>query len=587
MRTVLSAVLLSFLAAPTLADLAPLQPSPFGVCALKPRYAKESRDVWTVVDELANYLDDAGVRWDRAEITWDDVQQKPGEWDWSFTDKMVAVYRKRGLSAFCLLQGKAPWMKAPPSTDEERSQFAEFVFQTVNRYKGDIRAWEIWNEPNIGTFWPQPDPASYAALLKAAYNAAKRADPACTVIMGGTSGVDIGFIEAALNAGGWDACDAVAIHPYSMAGSPTSQGLPELLRQAKEAVTRNGVRKPLWNTEVGWTTDTTPESELRQAEYLVQEYAISLAEGVEKVFWFTLGDWAERWGLIAGKRNNPDWGYTSTNRPKSAYYALKRLTAALSPAGKRPVFLGYLPGKGPAVRMAFLADGDPAKPVLVAWAPWGTTDTVVLPQTAGLLARDAHGRTVAAPKGTLKVTDAPVIVTGFKAGALKAATAGEDPFTRAGGRNLVMNPSAEGSDKGDVAFWNRGAFPDGGRNGTLDWAGDGATGGRSLALSSTKDARWHSAPVPVRPAKRYTLSARVKGAKAAGENLISIEWYTGNMWTWLSSGAIPVPDVPGTWSEVSATFTAPAGARLARISLVSRNNPGRVQWDDISLVEQP
>jgi arabinogalactan endo-1,4-beta-galactosidase len=51
-----------------------------------------------------------------------------------------------------------------------------------------VRAVEIWNEPNHAWFWPSgPDPARYAEMLKAAYGAAKAADPASTVLLTGIS----------------------------------------------------------------------------------------------------------------------------------------------------------------------------------------------------------------------------------------------------------------------------------------------------------------------------------------------------------------------------------------------------------------
>lgn len=585
----LIAMLIAALCIPcAVAAPAPLPPSPFGMCGLKPRYGKALPNVWRITWQLSNYMEDAGVQWDRAEIAWDDVQSAPDKWDWAFTDKMVEAYKDRPFHAYVLLEGTAPWLDGPPRTDEQRAQYADFVYRTVDRYKGKVRAWEIWNEENIPTFWKDPNAADYAALLKAAYTAAKRADPGCTIITGGTSTVDLGFIRDVLFAnGGWNYCDAVAIHPYSMGGGPASQDLAELIRLTKAAATKDGVTKPIWITEVGWTTDTTKPSELRQAEYLVQEYTIAIAGGVEKVFWFTLGDWSEKWGVLAGYKNVPDWGYTSTNRTKPAFYALKHLTTSLAPKGGRPTFLGYLPDSDGVTAMAFLADGDPAKPVLVAWSPFGETHTLSLLAKTGLHALNAHGKTVPISDGRLIVTEVPVTVTGFPRGAFKNASPKYDPSLRSPGKNLVMNPSMELSDGGRVAFWNQGRFPDGSKDASLEWGSGSRTGQRSLSIKAAKDGAWHSTPIPVAAGQKYTVRAWAKPNDATGDNRATLAWYSGNMWTWLSQDQTQSVTGTGDWREVSATATAPKGAVFARIILSGKDDTGSVSWDDVTLAETP
>ena len=563
MKQIIVLIALTLTAASSFAKPQPLHASPFGIDALKPRFGKDMPNIWKVEDELANYLVDSGIQWDRASIDWSDIQtEKDGAFDWSFTDQMVKMYADRPISGYCLLMGRGKWMPAEPHTEEERAQFAAYVYAVVNRYKSTFKVWEIWNEPNIPSFWKVPSSEDYTLLLKAAYAAAKKADPTCTVIAGGTSTVDIGWIRKVLfTNGGWDSCDAVAIHPYSMGGSPASQGLPELIRMTQATATRNGVKRPVWITEVGYTTDTEPKSEQFQVECIVQEYVLALTQGVRKTFWFTLGDWSERWGIIAGKNNQPDWGFTSTSRPKPAYYAAKRLIGALSPTGLRPAYLGYLPDTGRVSAIAFLADGDPKKPVLVLWAPFGEADTVELPRGAPLHVVDALGKTVPVEDYVLRVTETPVIVTGFKPGALKAASHTNDVTLRKPGMNLLMNPSMELPDGDSVAFWRQGRFPDQSKDGAMEWADEGHTGHHALRIGASKDAAWNNVPVPVWDGKTYTLHAWVKPTDATGNNTVSIEWYSGNMWTWLGRTESESVSGTGGWREITVTGKAPADRR--------------------------
>jgi hypothetical protein len=353
----------------------------------------------------------------------------------------------------------------------------------------------------------------------------------------------------------------------------------------KAVATKDGVTKPIWITEVGWTTDTTKPSELRQAEFLVQEYTTAIAEGVDKVFWFTLGDWGEKWGLLAGYKNVPDWGYTSTNRTKPAFYALKHLTEALAPKGGRPIFLGYMPGADGVTAMAFLADGDASKPALVLWSPLGEVHTFDLGQKTGLRALNAHSKSVPMTEGRIAVSEIPVTVTGWKPGALKAASPKYDPTVRKPGTNIARNPSMELGDGGRVDFWNMGRFPDQSKDANLAWDKEGRTGKRALSLKAATDGAWHSTPIPVRAGATYTLRAWAKPAAATGDNRAVVMGYSGNMWTWLSQDSTLTVSGDGDWREVSATAVAPKDAVFARITLISKDNTGSVAWDDVTLAE--
>ena len=46
------------------------------------------------------------------------------------------------------------------------------------------------------------------------------------------------------------------VSPMAYAISPAYRGLSELIRMTRAAATKNGVQKPVWITEVGYTTDT-------------------------------------------------------------------------------------------------------------------------------------------------------------------------------------------------------------------------------------------------------------------------------------------------------------------------------------------
>jgi GH35 family endo-1,4-beta-xylanase len=71
-----------------------------------------------------------------------------------------------------------------PPTD--LSDFGNYVYAVVSRYRGHIRYYQIWNEPNIYPEWGEQavDPEGYTRLLCEAYRRAKEADPDAVIISG-------------------------------------------------------------------------------------------------------------------------------------------------------------------------------------------------------------------------------------------------------------------------------------------------------------------------------------------------------------------------------------------------------------------
>ncbi len=61
-----------------------------------------------------------------------------------------------------------------------------YVTNIVSRYEDVVRAWEVWNEPDLQAFWVGT-PTQYAELLAVTYETVGRADPTATVVLGGLS----------------------------------------------------------------------------------------------------------------------------------------------------------------------------------------------------------------------------------------------------------------------------------------------------------------------------------------------------------------------------------------------------------------
>lgn len=553
----------------------PLDPSPFGVNFLKWEFLKKNPDVWTDLRQRMTLMKAAGIIWDRDGIDKNTVNPKPGVWDWDFTDKVVALAKEQHIHLAVILMGGPP-----PRDAAGRASYAEYVYQTVHRYKDSVKVWEIWNEPNIPSFWKNPDVHLYTLMLKAAYAAAKRADPACVVLGGSANGPGNDWFNGIADEGGWDSCDAISLHPYAMSPDPIRQRLDLILHIINGVVAAHG-SKPVWITEDGWRADRAPAEEAKQATRVFQMYVIALANGVHNIDYFCMDDY-DHWGLIHSSQPFD---------PKPSYTAVQTLTRALGAPGPAAPFAGYL--KMPEGVAAFVFRKPGHQRPLILWNNEDATRTITLPQRAGLTATDILGHPVAVTQGRLTLGETPIIVSGADVRRLGLVSPAFDPFTLPLGTNLIYNGGLDALRDTTAGTWKTpgnwylGVFNAGGKDADLRVTGGGRGGSTCLSIARAANvAAWNNAILPVEPGKRYRLTAWVKTQAATGKNVAQIVWYSGNMWT--PMGTVDTPPQAGTqgWTEVTAEGVCPRDAMFVRVHLRSEHNTGEVSFDDVALVEE-
>lgn len=198
------------------------------------------------------------------------------------TDQLVEAASARGVSVLPVVLYAPSWDQSsvPPITfgfaaPATPQPYANYLTTLVQRYgpngsfwsehpelaKRPIRMWEIWNEPNIAQYWPiQPFVASYVALLSAAHQAIKQADPGARVVLGGLTNAewtDLASIYRQPGARGL--FDVVDVHPFTKQPA----GVIAILKLVRAAMDRFGdKRKPIIAGEISWP------SALNQAAHL-------------------------------------------------------------------------------------------------------------------------------------------------------------------------------------------------------------------------------------------------------------------------------------------------------------------------------
>jgi WD40 repeat protein len=294
---------------------------------------------------------DMGFGWAKGYVNWETVEPEPGEYRWVDPDNIVTAFEGYGVQILMRVHGTPAWAKPrgtflshPP---DDVADFACFMEALAARYKGQVAAYEIWNEPNLNYEWGylEPDPAGYTALLKAAYQAVKAVDPDALVVSGGlattgegspTAMGDLTFLRGMYDAGARGYFDALGSHPYPFGHDPDYEdpwglSLSRVVQQREVMVANGDAETPVWITEVGWVLHTSWDlveheaiavDEAQQADYLARAYQKTREEWpwVEALFLFNLdfsiAPWypaAEpmRWYAILNPDRTPRPAYTN------------------------------------------------------------------------------------------------------------------------------------------------------------------------------------------------------------------------------------------------------------------------------------
>ncbi len=223
-----------------------------------------------------------GASWVRFGVYWWYIEKSKGVYTWHSTDRYFAAAACSGLVALPMFIGSPRWASGRPSTIAPPRQaylpkFKGIIRRVIARYgKGGAywkehhhclnssrpvpsspsRTWEIWNEPNIMTYYGDQKATAqgYGRLLIAADNAINTSvNPHARTAMGGLAGKASDFLTAlyhavpSLNSH----VDVFDLHPYAI----TPQGSLTILKGFRHTANAHGAgAKPLWVSEIAWSS---------------------------------------------------------------------------------------------------------------------------------------------------------------------------------------------------------------------------------------------------------------------------------------------------------------------------------------------
>lgn len=295
--------------------------SPWGMGVYLYRYGS-SAEGRRRMENAALLAQAAGVKWSREEFSWGRIEPRRGEYDFSYYDVVVDTARRHGISVYGMLAYWTGWTDA--YTERGIDDYVTWARAVVRHFKDRVKHWEIYNEPNI-FFWNGPKEL-YPVLMKRAYAAIKEEDPEATVLAISTAGIDKGFIQRCLDAGA--PFDVLTVHPYR-------QWLNEetFMRELAE-VSEQVSGRPVWITEMGWSSQVRNVSEREQAELLARCYLASVASGAcGNVSWYDFRNDGNN-----AFYNEENFGVLYADQsPKPAYRALSTVCHGLGSGEPRRV----------------------------------------------------------------------------------------------------------------------------------------------------------------------------------------------------------------------------------------------------------
>jgi len=251
--------------------------------------------------EQARLAREAGVTWVRQGFPWREVEVGKGIFDWGVADRVVEALE--GFSIIAVVDSPPSWAQAEGPANSPPDNYRDlgnFLYALASRYRGRIKAYQIWREPNLASQWGRPNAAEYVALLRVAYLNIKAADPQALVISAGLAPTEDGlpaaipddlFLRQIYQTGGRRYFDLLGVKalgfkappevsPAEVAKSPLwGEHRAFCFRRVEDLrhiMVENGDEaKKVAITEFGWSTDKHRWhviTEEEQVDYLVRAY---------------------------------------------------------------------------------------------------------------------------------------------------------------------------------------------------------------------------------------------------------------------------------------------------------------------------
>src|SRR4051812_23773879 len=150
----------------------------------------------------------AGVATLRQTFDWARIERQPGRYDFRVYDRLAVDAAARGITLLPLLFNPPRFYSSRPRRHARRGVYPPRRFSDMGRFAAAlarrygpggtlwaqhpslagraVKAWQIWNEPNLRVYWASGvSPRAYVRLLRVVGGAIKSVDPQAEIVTSG------------------------------------------------------------------------------------------------------------------------------------------------------------------------------------------------------------------------------------------------------------------------------------------------------------------------------------------------------------------------------------------------------------------
>ena len=171
---------------------------------------------------------ECGVKKARIQSGWARTEKEKGVYDFAWLDTIVDNFILRSIEPWiCLCYGNPLYTEAakqvfgavgcpPIFTDEEKEAWLNYVKAVVERYKGKVNYFEVWNEPDGKWCWKHGTNAvELGEFTLVTAKAVKEVNPDAKTIGGVLCRRELNFLNTAFKTGMGEYLDFVSFHEYT------------------------------------------------------------------------------------------------------------------------------------------------------------------------------------------------------------------------------------------------------------------------------------------------------------------------------------------------------------------------------------
>jgi hypothetical protein len=348
----------------------------------------DPNQAWPVLDAL-------GVKWARVQTGWARTEKQPGIYDFAWLDEIVDMLIELGVQPWLSLSygnpvhiknmnvapiGEPPKIEdcepfgrgfPPIHTEGERNAWQAYVRAVARHFRNRVTHYEVWNEPDLTSFWKcQPRASDYVDLVRLTAEPLREEQADAKLIGGaiawGMTVWSLKFLEDCFRAGMHELIDIVSYHGYKSVPERHSAqeiaAFKQLLARYKPGLAywqgEAGIQSKVPNEGNAGALSTMKLSEAIQARMLLRRTLIELHNGAAMSSYFHMADFAH----YAGDKRTYHYGLVrlEDGSPKPAFHALQTLCTLLA---------GAVPADGrSAAHMSLLSDtADPRATKATTW----------------------------------------------------------------------------------------------------------------------------------------------------------------------------------------------------------------------------